>query len=177
MHFSDIEQFTKSGDYEINVPLVSLKRTLKLWEEDGGLELNPDFQRGHVWNEEQQIAFVEFLLKGGITARVIYFNSPAWSRQESHSDLDEKVLCVDGLQRLTACLRFVEDEIKVFGHKFSEFEGSPRIMHDLKFNVNDLQTRAEVLKWYIEFNTGGTVHTKEELDRVKAMLEAEVNGK
>ena len=32
-----------------------------------GLQFNPDFQRGHVWTEGQQIAFMEFLLKGGKT--------------------------------------------------------------------------------------------------------------
>ena len=29
--------------------------------EEMGLELNPDFQRGHVWTEQQQIAFLEYL--------------------------------------------------------------------------------------------------------------------
>lgn len=174
MKFSEIEPFTKSGEYEINVPLSRLENTLRDWSEDYGIELNPDFQRGHVWDEEQQIAFVEYLLKGGVTARIIYFNSPAWGRHEKHSDLAETILCVDGLQRLTACLKFLRNEIKVFGLYFNEFEGTLGMMHDLRFNVNDLQTRAEVLKWYLEFNSGGTIHTKEELDRVRELLEKEL---
>jgi len=43
----------------------------------------------------------------------------------------------------------------------------------MKINVNDLQTRAEVLQWYIDFNSGGVVHTAEEIARVKALLEKE----
>lgn len=177
MNFSDIEPFTQAGGYEINVPLKRLEKALEDWKADYGLDLNPDFQRGHVWTEEQQIAFVEFLLRGGVTGRVIYFNSPAWGGTSERGDLDETILCVDGLQRLTACLRFMRDEIKVFGHKFSEFEGSPRMIHDLRLNVNDLKTRAEVLKWYIEFNSGGTVHSKEEIARVQQLLDDELKAK
>jgi len=37
--------------------------------------------------------------------------------------------------------------------------------------VNNLKTRKEVLQWYIEFNSGGTVHTDAEIQRVKKLLE------
>lgn len=177
MKFSDIEQFIQSGSYEINVSLGHLERTLKYWENDYGLELNPDFQRGHVWTEDQQIAYVEFLLRGGVTAKVIYFNSPAFGVLNNKSELSDTIICVDGLQRLTACLRFVRDEIKIFGYKYSEFEGSPRVLQDLKFNVNSLDNKADILKWYIEFNNGGTIHTKEEINRVKQMLKDELKNK
>ena len=38
-------------------------------------------------------------------------------------------------------------------------------------NVNDLQTKEEVLKWYLQVNDGGTPHSKEEIDKVKQMIE------
>jgi uncharacterized protein with ParB-like and HNH nuclease domain len=173
MKFSDIEQFIRSGGYEIDVSLNHLQRTLDDWKEDYGLELNPDFQRGHVWNESQQIAFIEFLLKGGVTSKVIYFNSPAFGGRSHSGNLDDTILCVDGLQRLTACLRFMNNEIKAFNCYFKEFEGTPRMMQGLRFNVNSLENREDVLKWYIQFNDGGTIHTKEEIDRVKALLKEE----
>jgi len=175
MHFSDIKQFIRSGSYEVDVELTHLELTLQNFETDYGLELNPDFQRGHVWTEEQQVAYVEFLLKGGVTAKVIYFNSPAFGNPVER-DLDETVLCVDGLQRLTACLRFVRNEIAVFGYKYNQFGGSPRMMQRLKFNVNSLGKKAEVLQWYLEFNTGGTIHTEEEINRVRKMLEDELKN-
>ena len=40
-------------------------------------------------------------------------------------------------------------------------------------NINNLQTRKEVLQWYIELNSGGTVHTDAEIDRVKKLLRKE----
>lgn len=42
-----------------------------------------------------------------------------------------------------------------------------------QWSVNELRTRAEVLRWYLQLNSGGVVHTEEELARVRALLEAE----
>jgi len=39
-----------------------------------------------------------------------------------------------------------------------------------KFHVFKMQTRKEILKWYIAMNSGGSIHTKEEIDRVRRLL-------
>lgn len=174
MKFSDIKPFTKAGDYEVNIGLKYLESTLNDYAKDYGLELNPDFQRGAVWTEEQQIAYVEFFLKGGKTARVIHFNCPSFSG--SVKENDSPMVCVDGLQRLTALRKFLNNEIKVFGAYLNVFEDKDimlRKIGQLRFNVNNLQTRKEVLQWYLDFNTGGTIHSQEEINRVKKLLEKE----
>ena len=170
MKFKDIKPFIKEGSYEIDIFFDSLLENLERYENDYGLELNPDFQRGHVWTEEQQIAYVEFFLRGGRTSRVIYFNSPAYGDEE-RGDLDDTIICVDGLQRLTALTRFLKNEIKVFGYYFNEYEDRPSLRHTVKFNINSLKYKKEVLEWYVQFNSGGTVHSKEEIERVKKMIE------
>lgn len=170
--FKDIPQFTRSGSWECDFSIVSVIQQIDEWDKEFGVNLNPDFQRGHVWTEQQQIAYMEFLLRGGKTARVIYFNNPNWGRYEDGKD---DMICVDGLQRLTAIRRFVNNEIKVFGHYFNEYEDSSRFVQGIKINVNDLQTREDVLQWYIDFNSGGTVHSEEEINRVRKLLEEERN--
>lgn len=171
MKWSEIPQFTRSGSWECDYSLPSFVKFIEENEHEYGLEMNPDFQRGHVWTDEQQISYLEFLLKGGTTARVIYLNNNTW---QNNSEAEEYFVCVDGLQRYTAIKRFVKNEIKAFGLYFNEFEGSPRMAHGVKININNLQTRKEVLTWYIEFNSGGTVHTEEEINRVKRLLESEL---
>jgi uncharacterized protein with ParB-like and HNH nuclease domain len=165
--FSDIPQFTKSPDVRSNVPLGRIKETVVHAIMDG-LQLCPDFQRGHIWTETQQIRYVEYLLRGGKTGRDIYFNHPGWNSCESGD-----YVCVDGLQRLTTLLRFVNDEIRVFGSRYSEFEDNLRMTNYIIWHINDLQTKKEVLTWYLEMNEGGTPHTKEELDRVRKMIDNE----
>ena len=177
MRFRDIEQFTRPGNYQVNVSLLHIPRTLEDYKTDFGLEMNPDFQRGNVWTPEQQTAYMEFFLKGGKTGKVIYFNHPNFIGFGNKDTDVPNMLLVDGLQRLTAVLGFLENEVPVFGgYYFKDFEDKPRLTeYDLVFNVNNLQYRKDVLKWYIEMNSGGTVHSTEEIERVKRLLEAETH--
>jgi hypothetical protein len=102
----------------------------------------------------------------------IYLNKPGLSRGSS----TEAVL-VDGKQRIAAVLAFTDGEIPVFGkYRYADIEGFPRIdpaYAGFIFAINELKTRAEVLRWYLEMNTGGTVHTADELNRVRALLSEE----
>ena len=170
MKYKDIPKFTSIGHYEVNVSLKYLPSTVAGYQRDG-LQLNPDFQRGNVWTVEQQRRYIEFLLHGGETARTFYFNHPGWM-----SDWQGDFVCVDGLQRITALLYFLDDGLEVFGgnhlHDIDDRDYMLRIL-DVKININNLRTRKEVLQWYIEFNSGGTVHSEDEIERVKELLRKE----
>lgn len=166
MKFTDIPQYTSIGTYQVNTPLRNLLNVLKEWVEDYGLQLNPDFQRGYVWTQEQQIKYVEYLLKGGKSARVVYLNHPGWMNSYKGD-----FVCVDGLQRLTACSDFLNNKFPVFGVLYKDFEDRISNDVDLLVNVNNLKTKREVLQWYLEMNSGGTVHTIEELNKVRNMLQ------
>jgi hypothetical protein len=173
MRFSDIPQFTQRSAYTVNVALPYLERHLQGWAETsgvaGGLDLDPDFQRGHVWTREKKIAYIEFLIRGGQSSRELLFNCSGWM-----DGPEGPIQCVDGKQRLDAVRGFMEGTIPVCGRFISEFD-DPRYLNriSLIFHVNNLKTRQEVLTWYLETNSGGVVHTQEELDRVRALLEAE----
>lgn len=169
MKFRDIEKLTRVGSYQVNMPLIYFESWIKKSIEDGGLILNPDFQRGHIWNEKQQIAYIEFLLRGGKSGRILYFNCPDWSAGGREGEF----VCVDGLQRTTAILKFLNNEIPAFGVYYKDYEDKLPIDIDVLINVNELQTKKEVLKWYIEMNDGGTPHTESEINKVRDMLKNE----
>lgn len=170
--FRDIPQFTSWGSYAVDYPLDHLIRYVDDCVAEQGLQLCPDFQRGHVWSRSQQVAYVEFLLRGGKSGRDLFFNCPSWHHQVGPGEYDDFV-CVDGLQRITAVRAFVENRIPAFGTLFRDYTDTLRIMNDtLRVHINTLKTRREVLTWYLEINSGGTPHTKKELTRVKALLDA-----
>lgn len=170
MTFREIPQFTKSGSYQVNMSLEFLVDQIDVWIREEGLQLNPDFQRGHVWTEEQQSKYIEYVLRGGKSGKILYFNNPSWHRRKREGY--NEFVCVDGLQRITAIQRFLNNEIRAFGQLYSEFGGTTDfVRHDMLVNVNDLQTKREVLQWYIEMNSGGTPHTEAEIERVKMLME------
>lgn len=169
MRFADIPQFTRTGSWECHFDVERLVRYIEELEKEEGLQLNPDFQRGHIWTEEQQIAFMEYFFRGGKSGTTIYLNKPDWQSAGTVDGYNDFV-CVDGLQRITAVKRFINNEIPVFGTYYREFEDKPRMLQCFKVNVNDLKTEKEVLQWYIDMNSGGTPHTAEEIERVKRLM-------
>lgn len=178
MKITDIPQLITGGQWECNFDFRSLVRQIEKWcngeECNLPLQMNPDFQRGHIWTDEQQISFIEVVLRGGAqNARVIYLNDPSWRNGENSEYKD--FVCVDGLQRYTAIKRFINNEIKAYGYYFNEFEDNQRLRGklDMKINVNDLSTRKDVLEWYLQTNDGGTPHTREEINRVRELLKKE----
>ncbi len=170
MKFRDIPKFTRAPCYHTNVEMYRIKNVIEDYKQNYHLNMNPDFQRGHVWTKEQQIAYVEYLLKGGASGKDFYFNSSDWMQGEFKAEM----VIMDGLQRITAIIAFIDNEIPAFGLYHNQYEDRMRMADVyLNININDLKTRKEVLKWYIEMNTGGTPHNSEEINRVKKLLEEE----
>lgn len=174
MRFRDIPEFTSSAGYMVNVGLDYLAAHVAHYVVDYGLDMSPDFQRGYVWTPEQKVRFMEYMLKRGTSGLDIYTNCPNWQHGSlgPHKSAEWFVL-VDGKQRLDAALGFLNNEFQVFGAYFREYTDKPRITTcNFRWHVNTLQTRAECLQWYLDLNSGGTVHSQDELDKVRALIAA-----
>lgn len=170
MKFSEIPQLTRSATYRVHQSWKDLEHVIERYQREefsAKLDIDPEFQRGHVWTEKQQIAYIEFKLKGGEGSELLFFNCIGWMQ-----NFKGPFVLVDGKQRLNAVLRFMRNEIPVFGgHYLKDFEDNMSSMHPcFIFCVNDLPNMKMVLQWYLELNSGGTPHTKEELDKVKKMI-------
>lgn len=172
MKFQDIKRFPHSS-YHVNVGWSYLEKHIADMMADISLvHIQPDFQRGYVWTEEQQIAYVEYVLRDGTYGRDLIWNCPSWSGRYGFDDTQPIVL-VDGQQRLGAVRAFMSDQISVFGHLYSQFEDkmAPLTGPGFIFNVFELQTEREVLDLYLALNTGGSIHTQEDLRPALEKLE------
>jgi hypothetical protein len=168
---SDIPKFIQSSGYAVDVEWKRLESWLAENDKPAGtLSMDPDFQRFHVWTKDQQSAYIEFCLRGGRSGRDIYWNMPSW-----HVGQGGRMELIDGKQRIEAVRAFHRNELLVFGAPYSEFDPLTMrfFLSSFKMHVNDLRTRAEVLQWYLEMNSGGTPHTEDEINRVRGLLEKE----
>lgn len=180
MKITDIRKFYEMPHYNVQQPWMNLEDVFKKWDEDKGkikgalgVNLDPDFQRGHVWDEARQIAYIEYCLQGGGYSRTILWNHPGWM-----GSFEGEMVLVDGKQRIEAAMKFVRNELPVFGGTYlNDFDHPRRLLLspncEFVFGVNSLKTRREVLEWYLQLNGGGVVHTQEELDKVRRLLENE----
>ena len=167
--FNAIPQYTKTPTYRVNIFWDYLKNALEDYNSGGVLQLDPPFQRAHVWTHLQQVAYVEYILRGGAGARDIFFNQADFMR-----GFKAPMYLVDGKQRVESVRCFMRDNLRVFDRYFySDFTDRLPLHADFVFLVNDLPTYADVLQWYIDLNAGGVAHTTEEIDRVRKLLERE----
>jgi hypothetical protein len=164
--FNLIPQFTRPANYQVDIFWSYVEDWVN--KQDFVVDIDPDFQRGHVWTEEQQVRYVEFILRGGASSRDIYWNCSSWM-----TDFDTPLELVDGKQRIQAVRKFMKSKIKAFGYYFKDFTDRLPLSASFRFHVNNLKTRADVLQWYLDLNDGGVVHTSDELNKVRKLLKAE----
>lgn len=173
----------RTAKYECDFDFRYLRTALTGFEQDyGGLELDPDFQRGHVWTEFQQTHYIENILRGVVSSSgfLVQFNCPNWDNDDDEysGDLPPGFQCIDGLQRITAVLDFIDGKVKPFGLNVDDLDYSAfsirGSLHRFRIAVHNFQSKKELLQHYIDLNAGGTPHSKEELDRVRQMLNRNV---
>jgi hypothetical protein len=143
---------------------------LEQWLKDQsayGLDLDPDFQRGHVWTRDQQRAYIEYVLQGGEVGQTLIFNCTNWDEPNKPGIF----VLVDGKQRMEAVRAFLRDEIAVFGDNVcSEMGRLTMTGPTFIVRICKLMTKADTLRLYLSINAGGTPHSKTEINRVRRML-------
>jgi len=162
--FRDIPQLTQAK-YHVDLFWGYLEKWIRSHE----IDMNPDFQRNYVWTQKQKEQYIEWILRGGNSGREIYFNHPGWFK-----GFKGTMIIVDGKQRIEAVLGFLHNKIKAYGHYNNEYTDKPdSLFCSFSANVADLESKDQVLKWYLDMNTGGTVHTDEEIKKVKKLIAKE----
>lgn len=134
----------------------------KEWSE----RVTPEFQRkNNKWTKKMKIKFIENLLKGAKTELMFF-------RMKEHADAQ----IIDGLQRTTAILDFLDGKFKAFGFSCKEFGGRLGAFadHNLIIKIYTFDTWEEVGNFYIDMNENIT-HSKADIQKAKDWFLAEHN--
>lgn len=115
-------------------------------EDPTALILRPAFQRNLVWNRQQQSFLVDSILRGlPVPELYVQISTSAAG--------DERLIVVDGQQRISACIRFIDGDLRLDdsddldlrwrGKKFDELEDDLKArFRGFKFVVRDLPAKA-----------------------------------
>lgn len=166
----------RTAQYEVDYEWNGIERMLARFAEDyGHVDLDPDFQRGHVWTADQQRHFIENVLRGVVASSgfLIQFNCPNWESDDYRGDLPLGMQCVDGLQRITAVREFLADRVRPFGLGIDDLAGSSfsvKSRYRFRVAIHNFRTRADLLQHYLDLNAGGTPHSPDEIKRVQGLL-------
>jgi hypothetical protein len=88
---------------------------IKEWNQNGLLELSPDFQRRTVWSEKAKSALMDSIIRGKLILKVLISHKLSGCRNLR--------TVVDGQQRLRAILEFLDGNFKISSAHNKEFAG------------------------------------------------------
>lgn len=100
-----------AGDRQVRELARSFRETF-------GLDLQPPYQRGRVWSDDQKVALIRSWLTGTPTGVVIFNDRATTEWQEANGyDPTERgepiYACIDGQQRISAAIDWFEDQLAV----------------------------------------------------------------
>jgi len=154
--------------YQVDIGLGRLKTNLEQYN----INLDPDYQRNYVWSGLQKSKFVGALIENHKAIPPFWFNR---TKDFASSEV------VDGKQRIEACLTWLKDDIPAICpcEKVVWYSDLDEVDHrginnsiTLRWNFVELP-RVEVMEFYLRLNAGGTVHTEDDLNKVRMKIAGE----
>ena len=140
-----------------------------LKNEEGNINLSPEYQRDFVWTLKQKQEYIMALLKSRAEIRPVFI-------QEFDGE-NEKFEVVDGKQRLNSIFGFINDEFPLEEGTFFSQLSEEDVKKILRFNVEytrfisftDKIPYDFKLELFLELNAKGTQMSKEQINRVQEM--------
>ena len=143
-----------------------------------GVDFNPDYQRGSVWDDGDREKLLESTFAGREIGRFVFKQLP-FTRTNDDGNYYE---IVDGKQRMLTLLAFYENRFPYKGVFYNDLSPQDKNWFmDASIGIAEIDqnvTRAEVLEIFLALNEGGKPVAKEVLDHARDLLKEETsNGK
>ncbi len=135
---------------------------------DVGLDLNPDYQRGNVWTQEQKVDLIDSIFRN------IDIGKFTIIKREYRENFDFLYEVLDGKQRIIAVSEFFEGRFTYMGRRYQDLH--PHDQHHFKnyaisyAEINPLNDEQKY-RYFLKLNTTGVAHDEEHLGKVRKMWE------
>lgn len=136
--------------------------------------LIPEYQRDLVWNLEQKQNLIKSLLYGNPIGDFLFKVEYEFDEKGKRNELRVLWSVIDGQQRINAIRGFFLNEFKVDEKFFKDLKyWDARKFLDNQIKVISIKNISleEEIDIYLNRNCGGTIHSKEELDKARAFLD------
>lgn len=144
-----------------NEDLESIAIKLKWLSMNEMLNTSPSYQRELVWDLKRKQEYILFRLQGG--EDILTFNMS--------NNLHEPFEVVDGQQRLNAIIEFYEGKFSI------NYNGQKLYINDIlwpnipiMYRRTNFTNRGKLIQYYIDLNTGGVIHSANDIDVAKSEL-------
>lgn len=148
----------------LNSPLSSLISMVQ--RTHAGVDFDVDYQREHVWTRKDKIALIDSIFNNVDIGKFVFVQ-----RSMGHKGKLYEIL--DGKQRLSALVDFVEDRYKYNGYYFSELSFSDQHKltdHNISYGYLENPSKEAIFETFIKVNTCGKPMASKHINHVKQLL-------
>lgn len=135
-----------------------------------GVDFNPDYQRGSVWDDEDREKLLDSIFMGREIGRFVFKQLP-FTRTSNDGNYYE---IVDGKQRMLTLLAFYENRFPYKGVFYNDLSAQDKNWFmDASIGVAEIDqsvTRAEVLEIFLAMNEGGQFFTPYNVGQMMARI-------
>jgi hypothetical protein len=145
--------------------IYSLLHTMKHF----GVDMNPDYQRGHVWDDNDKVRLIDSIMNGCDIGKFVFIHLPYKEGGPFYEVLD-------GKQRITAIIEFYESRFQYKGkyfHELSRLDQGEFLRVSVSYAEVRNPTREAKLRFFLSVNTTGRPVEESHIKHVKELLEQE----
>jgi len=165
------ERIEEDDDIFFNYSQRDLSGILSLMTSSYGIDLDPDYQRGNVWNENQKVALIDSIFKN-IDIGKFTIIKRKWGSNPNKPKTPFMYEMLDGKQRITTLFEFYMSRFKYKGMFF--YQMNPRDRNHFKhypisYAETEPLTDEQKYRYFLKLNTCGTPVDKNHLRKVREL--------
>ncbi len=131
-----------------------------------GVDMNPSYQRGYVWSQEDKHLLIDSIFKNMDIGKFVFVHLPFKSQSPSYEILD-------GKQRLNAISEFYLNEFSYSGYFFHDLAKHEQYHFQHYFisyaEIRDISEQQK-LRYFLTLNRSGKVMDQKHLSKIENML-------
>lgn len=158
-------EFSKEDTIRIQAQQADISSLLAKYH-FSGIDMNPEYQRDYVWEEDDKIALIDSIFNN-VSIGMIVLIQRGWTHPGEHFEV------LDGKQRIQAIVDFYEDRLSYKGRVFSQMTWRDRKHfedHTIQFGIVSDLSKKQIMEYFIRLNTFGKTMSQDHLDFIKIKL-------
>ena len=140
-----------------------------------GIDFNPEYQRGYVWDQKDKELLIDSVFKNIDIGKfvLIHLSDKEWFNREFSYEI------LDGKQRLSTLIEFYENRFAYNGKFYNDLSAKDKRVfenHIVSFAEVQEMDKQMVLRYFLMLNRTGKSMDKKHLEKVEKMLDLKMEN-
>lgn len=177
--WDDVPIYEEDDDIFFNYQQRDMRSLLYMMCKEYGIDLEPEYQRGLVWSDEQKWSLIDSIMKNIDIGKFTIIRRP-WGKNHNKPATPKLYEMLDGKQRLTTLWEYYTGQFKYKGLRYHELHPLDRI-HFKNYRISYAEceplTDEQKYRYFLKLNTTGVPIEQEHIERVRRLWrQAVLNG-